>query len=442
MEKTIKNITKNLLSKLPEGQSRYHPDDLSGAGIPPFVVKRIKVELFRNLAESIVPPQTDWANMESKRVEQSWKVFVEAIHAEALLPASFAPSVMETAVADILEELVKPREFIPEALFSVDDELSQNTLLKRLDTVVVYKYLTKVIPRYMEKKGVDRLSKTQCRRLVAKVDDKVIEKYTPLNWAQLLDPLFVLNEGEVDTELLRLFFKDKGREKLAEKFDHQPDAINRNEMIEMLSTSQMEIEETDDERISEQNTMREDRNKGTEEYVSDADETPLYASFAKETEEDDVEAEKHLNATGGEPEKDEGDEIDEVPIWKKFAEEQESKEYEQGISAEEDQSDPGHEDDSEVIIDLTDSGVDEQQRYERFKKVLSHNQEYYIKEIFGGDDLAYDNALHDLAGFDSWRKASRYLENEIFKRNMVDIFSETAVDLTDNLQQLFTQMQK
>ncbi|MGD8428509.1 MAG: hypothetical protein PVH63_12830, partial [Balneolaceae bacterium] len=86
MNRTVQQITKQLIDLLPENDQYYRLDELRSWGFPVFVVKRIRIELERNLAESMIIPKTDWANIQSDAVQNAWQQFVDAIRAGARLP--------------------------------------------------------------------------------------------------------------------------------------------------------------------------------------------------------------------------------------------------------------------------------------------------------------------------------------------------------------------
>ncbi|MGK7371241.1 MAG: hypothetical protein ACNS64_13610, partial [Candidatus Halalkalibacterium sp. M3_1C_030] len=179
MNRTIQLVTEKLTGLLPDSQQYYKPEDLSSWGFPNFIVKRIQVELERNLAESMRLPETDWANMQSKEVQEVWKQFISAIRNEAWLPASYARTVIETAVADVLEILVEPRKNIPHTIFGAEEQLTLNELQDRLKNLVVYRHFARLLPRYMEKKDLEVLSKDKCAEIIKKADEKVTSRYTP-----------------------------------------------------------------------------------------------------------------------------------------------------------------------------------------------------------------------------------------------------------------------
>ena len=569
MEHTIQHITDRLVELLPEHDQYYRLDELKDLGFPLFIVHRIKVELERNLEESIVPPKTDWANMNTDRVQDAWHHFLSAIRAEARLPASYAHSVIETAVADVLEMLIQPRKNVPEVIFGTDEELAPGELSDRLKAVVVYRHFVKLLDRYVKKKDLSALSKERCREIISRADARLTERYSPLNWAQMLEPLFNLLNEQVDTNLLRLFFEDKKMPRVARHFDLMDSKVNRAQLIESLSSPELlnlegyeddqsnlfpgqdlpaEDEEkkeiTEEQESSEggesESTGQEDpRGPGDDDIVSsfhksrdkkidseseenpgdendDGDlntvfgieaadeesrdnykETPdanyLNDIFAKkeesgepetageeieEGERTDEKIEQHEQAEEQSEEganeirdveparedeeepfelKHTGDEEAEIdypdfvkeykentPMWQRFLdpgqeEENEDDEKRDSTSGEE-SGDEGYIE--EPIIDLTQEEEPGQEETDHLWNSLEDEKDRFVEEIFRGSERAFEEALEELSGFESWRSASRFIEKEIFKRNLVDMYSEAAVDFTDRLQTYFLEKSK
>lgn len=235
MERIVRHITQQLVNKLPERKDFFTPDELRDLKIPEFIVERIQVEMMRNLDDSVVPPYTEWADMNNETVRNAWEKFIDAILAESRMPKIYAQSVFETAVADTVEILIQPRHNIPEAIFGPDRALDLKTIEKRIRAVTVYKHLSSAVLRYMKRRNLQALTYEQCENIIDKVDEKLVEQYHPLNWTQLLSPLFELLDNSVDTNLLRLFFEDKGRNRIARKFDLLNSQVSKTEMIEVLS---------------------------------------------------------------------------------------------------------------------------------------------------------------------------------------------------------------
>ncbi len=235
MERIVRHITQQLVDRLPKRKDFFTPDELRELEIPEFIVERIEVEMERNLDDSVVPPYTEWADMNNETVLEAWEQFINAILAEARMPKIYAQSVFETAVADTVEILMQPRRNIKDAIFGPDKALDLKTIEKRIKAVTVYKHLSSAVLRYMNRRNLQALTYEQCENIINKVDEKLVANYNPLNWAQLLSPLFQLLGNNVDTDLLRLFFEDKGRKRIARKFDLLNSSVSKTQVIEILS---------------------------------------------------------------------------------------------------------------------------------------------------------------------------------------------------------------
>lgn len=235
MERMARLLTKQFIQKLPDDKDFYTPQDLYDLNFPDFLVERVVMEMNINLSDSIVPPHSEWADMAAESVQNAWQQFLDAIAEEHRMPASFAGSVFETAVADTLEMCLQPREAIPYAIFGRDENLPINEIRERVYNVTLHKHLAFAVVRYMERKDKHELSFEKCKQLVEHIDEKLVRNYNPLNWAQVLEPLFQLVGATVDTNLFRIFFEDKGRARIARKFDLMDTTLDRSGLIEMLS---------------------------------------------------------------------------------------------------------------------------------------------------------------------------------------------------------------
>jgi hypothetical protein len=57
--------------------------------------------------------------------------------------------------------------------------------------------------------------------------------------------------------------------------------------------------------------------------------------------------------------------------------------------------------------------------------------------VFSGKQKAYDRGINELGQFDNWNEASVFLQQEIFSKQKVDMFSEEAIEFIDTLQSYF-----
>lgn len=239
MERMVRLTAQQYVKRLPPGQDFYTPSDLYDSDIPDFICERVILEMNFKLGESIVPPHSDWADMAAEGVQEAWQNFLRAIAEEHRLPASSAESVFETAIVDTLEMLLQPRTAIPEAIFGKDETLPLEMVEARANNVTVYKHLTAALLRYMNRKQKTELSFEECKRVIAKVDGKLVEHYNPLSWGQMLEPVFVLAGPSVNSNLFRIFFEDKGRNQIARAFDMHNGALTKNQFVEKLSSPEL-----------------------------------------------------------------------------------------------------------------------------------------------------------------------------------------------------------
>lgn len=534
MDRIIRHITDKLVKLLPDDHQHYELEDLRHWGFPSFIVRRIRIELERNLAESMQLPRTDWANTDSEAIKNVWQQFINAIRAEARLPASYARTVIETAVSDVIEMLVQPRKNLSKVIFGPEKELSFEELQQRMEAVVVYRHFATLIPRYMKKKELDTLSRERCQKVIVSADEKITARYSPLNWAQMLEPLFSLLDDEIDTELLRLFFEDKNMNRIARQFDLMDTSVNRAGLIEVLSSpdslnmegyekdqpelfeaqsdpashsgekerpgpsaspaqdageesdsaraeaaeaddinqegsgddsgleqrasAQPEIEppstelpgpSAEDEDVEEEGTLN---TIFSGEYEEEPEEEgDLNRRFAEEDREPDEEhpetaessgnhiedAEDETTAEESEPGSTDQNGEPETPMWQRFMSRDD---VEMFPEEEEDDLEEGFIDDP--VIDLTEDTDDNGKEVEAMREFLKDDRSHFVEELFGGSERAYDEALQELAGMEEWTKASKYIHENVFKRNMVDMYSETAVDFTDRLHSHFLKKSK
>lgn len=539
MDRTIRHITEQFVSKLPAGKEHYRIEELKEYGFPAFLIQRIHIELQWNLDESMMLPKTDWADTQSETVQHSWQQFLNAIHAEVHLPQAYARAVIETAVADIIEMLVQPRKNITDILFGGEDTLSAEEVDERAELLVVYPHFARVLTRYMNRKNKEQLVRQQCKKVIRQVDEKITAQYTPLQWAQMLDPLFALAGPDIDTDLLRLFFEDREMHRAARKFDRMSGEINRASFIEVLSSPELlnydgfeedqselfvyEQDETETDQQREQmevevEVSEEKEQKSREEAKQAAgveqepeeslnknvmkaadktseatrekekeEEQELIHSMHEEQEEENESVEQHL------PEEEPGQEdkveeetaslneffseqspadesFEEEPpaadedaepvslhaqvdaeeegeekstIWMRFMQSEEVEEEQQSESDEDrdnEQETDQPEDEylDEPIIDLTE---DDETEAEELERLLIDEKPYFVEQLFDGSERAYEESLYEIAQKDSWKEASKLIEKNIFKRNMINIYSEAAVDFTDRLQTYFLDKQ-
>lgn len=247
MERIVREITQQFVDKLPAEQEFYTPENLRDLDLPDFVIERVVIDMNQNLSDSIVPPFSEWADMSDSSIQDAWSQFLDAIVEELRMPATYAKSLFETAVADTLELAIQPREMIPLAIFDTENTLALMEIQENVKYITVNKHLSNALIRYMQRKEKNKLTLYECKFLIEKIDQKLTNNYNPLNWAQILEPVFELAGPSVDTSLFRIFFEDKGKNRIARAFDYMNGSLNRTAFIEVLTSPDLLNKEGYDE---------------------------------------------------------------------------------------------------------------------------------------------------------------------------------------------------
>lgn len=242
MKQAIEDITQRLQQRLPDQHAYFTPSELSEAGFPDFMVQRLRLGLSQRLERSIAPPRVEWADAGVGEVEVAWRQFSSALHANVRLPRKHAAKLLNEAVTDVLYLLSEPREFLPRYLFGNDSSLSLSQVRDRIPWIVVYPQLGQFLPKYMRARELKEITRARYENALRQLDDKLVQAYQPADWLTLLNPMFVLFEGQIPTPIVKRFFEDKARYGLAERIGGQHEEyISRGLLLGFLSPERPEI---------------------------------------------------------------------------------------------------------------------------------------------------------------------------------------------------------
>ena len=229
-----------------------------------------------------------------------------------------------------------------------------------------------------------------------------------------------------------------------EETDSDEDDLEQNEDLPWHQHYQQESKE--ETRFAD---IFSDNEHQDEEDGSDEDVAP-----AGNTEEQDANDEFYLKseAAAGEDETEEAETEDEavdsdesesedIPMWRRFAG---NDEQDDGGDQEETSQWIGEDDEEpeSPIIDLSGESNTGTAEYHRLMHEISDVHQYFIDELFGGDEPAFERAMEHIATFNTWKEAVKFISQEVFRRNMVDMYSDVAVEFTDRMQNYFLQKSK
>ncbi len=407
MSNALQSIVDRLVSQLPDNLSYLTPDDLISAGWPDFLVARINVELEQNMAESVALPESDWANMHAEAVQDAWRQFLEAIRAETRLPVSYVRPVLETSLEDVVELLSQPLTSLPDYLFGSLVSLSRDHLASRVSKTGVYPQLTHALVRYLDRKQLDRLSKADAVRILRAVDAKLSESYTALNWGQVLAPLFELMPDGVEPDLLSAYFHERGMSSEARAFASFDRLVDKSKLIELLSQPFEDVADEEPEIVAvpvAPIAVVEPEPEPEPELISEPEPEP--ESEPEPVRPVDIDPEPIA-----------------IPIWQRFIPQENDEETK--------------EDEPASMLSFYNQDPSEDPRASRILMLMADMEEEFIERIFGGDESSYSAAIADIARYDTYAEAGRYIKKEIFDRNRIDLFSDDAVLFLDRVQTYF-----
>lgn len=239
MEQFAEQITESLIQQLPKEADFFTPQELLSYGISSVVVETLRRNVVSTIESGMNLPATDWVQTDSEKVLAAWNAFVDVSKQHIRIPASRISNLLEEAVEQCLELALKPRQSVPEIIFKTRKTIDPETAKLRVAALVVNQQLGLALLRYMEKKEKPELSLDEARELIRKVDEKLVENYHPLNWAQSLKPVFELAGSAVHSELFRMYFEDKEKLGIARKFDLLEKDLNETEFIEFMSSADL-----------------------------------------------------------------------------------------------------------------------------------------------------------------------------------------------------------
>lgn len=292
MKQVIDQITDQLVGLIPKDQSTYSPQQLLQAGIPSYIVERVRLLLEDKVLADYQKPHSEWIDTENKLFESSWKDFRSAIFSCSVIPHEKVYEILHNTISDIICVFVEPRKYMALYLFRDEKLLSVEEVTKRCARLTIYKHFGKAIPLYMEKKELNELTLERCQKLIANLDARIVSNYTAENWAQKLELLFTLFGGKLDPKLLETFFKDKGLVDAANVFAQIDVPVTQSTFVEMLSSDKIDFNSVEKE---EPEIAKEENNspampEGVEENIESEKEVEenLASAFQVDNSEPDI----------------------------------------------------------------------------------------------------------------------------------------------------------
>ncbi|MEX0928297.1 MAG: hypothetical protein WD266_11285 [Balneolales bacterium] len=456
MQQATEQITNTLLENLPRKAGRILPGELADCGFPDYLVHYIRIRLEENLQNAMNPEHVEWVDSGNEVVNQAWQAYFLQIRPAVQLPYSQARPVIRQVVADVLPLLAAPRSSLAGFLFSGDETLAYDEIIRRCEQIPFYRHFGTALPRFMEKKKMTEISREQCAHFIASLDEKLVSRYSPVNWEKLLDPWFRLMGSGIPPSLLERFFEDKNEMEVAGAFGRVSSPLSKKEIIEIITQRTPAIaspsagrpgsktrEDISEETIAGavKDTQHVEENSIVGRALRDNLEEGSTLASNNQNSED---AETRFNALFSRFQKPDDDEIksddrEALPMWRRFVPDDDP---DAGEDTREEEPDPPYEPEAGTTEEPEpDQAVPEPPvRKSEPGDIFTHidnDKDYFVENLFGGDEEVFHDVLEELGSCKKWKDAAAYLTENVFRRNFIDIYSEPAVDFTDRLQEYF-----
>ncbi len=287
MQKVIDQISDQLVGLVKTDRAVYTPKELLKAGIPPYIIERIKLVLEDRIREEVKRPDTKWADLDIEAVERVWDNLINSILSNAHVPHQELYKLIQLVVEDVILVFLEPRKRVTNYLFREDDVLSFAEMSKRCKRLTIYKHFGTAIPLYMKKRSLDEITRERCQQLIHNLDERLVANYTADDWAQKLEMLFGLSGGKVEPKLFTIFFEDKGLTRAAKVFREIDVPLTKSSFIEMLTRDgiSMLVEKEKEEKVEAENIARAEAQK-QQALAKEAEEKSAPLKSKKETKKD------------------------------------------------------------------------------------------------------------------------------------------------------------
>lgn len=404
----------------------------------------------RREARRLRRARSDWVDYNQPEMEKAVRTFFNAVESNTRVPEEEWEDTLRQATYHSTAHLVRPVYVLSDFVFAEREKpLRLPEVLWRMNFFKPYGYLREAIHAFAKKKDLEAIGPDQFENVLKRIDERITADYSADRWLQLLEPLFeharrAVGEKRMPVSLLDVFFDEKGNRAIQHRLSMyaddgyeyvQPNVLRR--LIEEAEEIPVPEEEEPEESTPESAPSTADR-------VATDDDIWGVAGAARP---------EGSGAPQPTPEGGDG-----VPLWKRFQEGRKASgapsDGSEGASAENGEDKPlwaryRRQGVNEVAPDAGGQGGGTGESGSRGNsdlEALERNvlgvsnpphRAVYVRQLFGGDETAYEEVLERLKYADSWGKASQIIASDIFRAYKVNIYSDAAVHFTNAVESRF-----
>ena len=217
-------LAQRVFEALPAGRSHGRE---AIAGLPAPLARFLLARLDARVDLDAPAPESAWVDAALARDgAEAWR---EAARRAARVPAPAWVGFAEQACWLVVSHLVRPAETLAAVAFeeATTVEIPATLAVNSLRAFAPYPYLHEVAARYVERKDLARVDRSELERLLRRIDRRMVAGFSAGEWADLMRPLGDLvgplsPDGSVPSALLVAFFDARDEPGLAEAVAAEP----------------------------------------------------------------------------------------------------------------------------------------------------------------------------------------------------------------------------
>ncbi len=413
-----------------------------GTAIPLYMKKRELDELTIERCQSLVSNLD--ARIVSDYTAENWSQKLEMLF--SLCGGKLAPELLQRFFRD------KSFDNTADIFSSIDVAVTQSTFIEMLSTENFKMELIK--EQESETKSVSEPVKPaevaeEAKEEILEDAEEEEENLASLFQSEAVEP--DINEilGDIEQEETLVFDSVDDSESLNNIFLSEDENAEEEEEEEEKEHSEPVSNQKEDKQAFKSNlTSILDQAKdsyegvvqGDEEFESELIEEDdlIQDAFQPDEETKDPILKEHISSEVEDSSEDEK----EKPMWAQFLSEDQMEVMMASREEEEEtESEPTYntllveDEDDEIFIE--EAAVEDSSASMELNEYLMDSEDRWVSDVFSGKQKAYDRGINELGQFDNWNEASVFLQQEIFSKQKVDMFSEEASEFIDTLQSYF-----
>ena len=425
----------------------------------------------RQEARHLRRARSDWVNYDHPEVEQAVRTFFEAVEAHTQVPPHEWEDTLRQATHHSTAHLIRPVRVLTDFVFGErQNRLRLPEVLWRMNFFGPYGYLREAVNAFAEKKDLDHFAADRFEQFLYKIDVHITADFDAKRWLRLLEPLFQVNRRATDREripvsLLHTFFSEKEATAIDQYLEQYEtnghDAVGPKALYRLIEDAQSPSSAS-----APPSTPRPDERSAPSPDRTPAGSDPIPSSDPSPSTDDDIwGVAGSARPEGSDTASPAQNENESTPLWKQFqqgrttpasaAEENGSNdETEQplwaqfrhdrnerlsdAVSDDEDapSSSPSEPTEASSSPAHSSGGLEALER-EILGTSNPPHRAVYVRQLFNGDQTAYQQVLRRLRTADSWGEASQIIASDIFRTYKVNIYSDAAVHFTNAVESRF-----